>query len=458
MSRWSRRRFLNEFMGHGGVSVLAATQLGSIAHVAQAAPATDYQALVCILLAGGADSFNMLVPYDQPRYDAYAAMRSDLALPREEILPLNHTGADGRQMAVHPGLGEIQALFDQGDLAFVANVGPLAEPTSRSAFDDGSARLPLGLFSHADQIAQWQTSVPDQRIATGVAGRMADLLRPSLPGTSISMNISLSGTNVFQRGNSVSSYSIDAIEGARQVAGYDSADEDSALFSNAMDGLLAAGYEDPFRRTYSDLLRDSIDAAELVQSALDTAPTLSTSFSTSGLSEALAQIARIISVGDRLQAPKQTFFVTVGGWDHHDDVIPQQANMLPPVSRALFEFHSAMTELGVSDRVTTFTISDFGRTLTSNGKGSDHGWGGHNLVMGNAVAGGSVYGAYPEIDGGNPLDVGRGRYIPTTSVDAFYAELALWFGVAAGDLDIVLPNITRFYAPNSGTPPLGFML
>lgn len=458
MSHLSRRRFLSRYLGHGTVSVLAATQLGTLARVAQAAPADNYRALVCILLAGGADSFNMLVPYDLARYDAYAGMRSDLALDRAEVLPLAYSGPDGRQFAVHPGLAEVRDLFDQGDLAFLANVGPLAEPTDRAAYDAGTVRLPLGLFSHADQIAQWQTSVPDQRIATGVAGRMADLLQPGLPTGPVSMNISLSGTNVFQTGATLSSYSIDAAEGARQVAGYDSNDENSALFTGAVDALLAAGYADPFRRTYAGALREAIDSATEVQAALDTAPTLATAFSSSGLSEALAQIARIVSVGDRLNVERQTFFITFGGWDHHDDVLPKQAAMLPVVSRGLAEFHSALTELGVSDRVTTFTISDFGRTLTSNGKGSDHGWGGHSLVMGGSVAGGGVFGSYPDIDPGNPLDVGRGRFIPTTSVDEFYAELALWFGVTAGALDLVLPNIGRFYAPGSGAAPVGFMI
>ena len=454
MSNWSRRQFL----GHGAVSVLAATQLGTFSRVAQAAPAADYQALVCILLAGGADSFNMLMPYDQARYNGYAAMRSDLALDRNEVLPLSYLGPDGRQMAVHPGMSEIRDLFDAGDLAFLANVGCLAEPTDRAAYDAGSVRLPLGLFSHSDQIAQWQTSVPDARIATGVGGRMADVLQPVLPASPISMNITLSGTNVFQTGASVTSYAVDATEGARQVAGYETDDNGSDVFTTAMNSMLAGSYDDPFRRTYAASLRESIDAAQLVQTALDGAQTLSTTFSASGLSQALAQIARIVSVSDQLNAPKQTFFITFGGWDHHDDVIPQQEAMLPIVSQGLAEFHSAMTELGVLDRVTTFTISDFGRTLTSNGRGSDHGWGGNSLVMGGAVSGGTVYGTYPEIEPGNPLDVGRGRFIPTTSVDELYAELALWYGVGAGDLDFVLPNISRFYDTGSGVAPLGFML
>ncbi len=454
MNNWSRRQFL----GHAGVSVLAATQLGSFARVAQAAPAADYQALVCILLAGGADSFNMLLPYDQARYDAYAAMRSDLALDRNDVLPLNYLGPDSRQMAVHPGMAEIRDLFDSGDLAFISNIGSLAEPTDRASYDAGTVRLPLGLFSHADQIAQWQTSVPDARIATGVGGRMADVLQPTLPTSPISMNITLSGTNVFQTGATVSSYAVDSADGARQVAGYETDDDGSDVFTTAMNTMLAADYDDPFRRTYAASLRSSIDAAQLVEDALASAQTFSTSFSASGLSQALEQIARIISVSDQLNAPKQTFFITFGGWDHHDDVIPQQEAMLPIVSKGFAEFHSALTELGVLDRVTTFTISDFGRTLTSNGRGSDHGWGGNSLVMGGAVNGGDVYGAYPEIDPGNPLDVGRGRFIPTTSVDELYAELAMWYGVGAGDLGFVLPNIGRFYDTGSGMAPIGFMI
>jgi uncharacterized protein (DUF1501 family) len=413
---------------------------------------------VCVLLAGGADSFNMLLPYDQPRYDAYGQMRADLALDRTEVLPLNYNGADGRAFAVHPGFGEVRDLFNAGDLAFLANIGPLGEPTDRSGYDNGTARLPLGLFSHADQIAQWQTSVPDKRIATGFGGRMADVISPMLPMGPVSMNVSLSGTNVFQTGSTVTSYSIDATEGVREVSGYQSDDDGSDLFTQALDDLLALPYADAFRTTYADQMRDAIDSGQVLETALESAPVLNATFSTTGLSEAFAQIARLISIRDQLGASRQTFFVTLGGWDHHDDVLPKQATMLPVVSRAFSELHAALTELGVIDCVTTFSISDFGRTLTSNGKGSDHGWGGHNLVMGAGVSGGNLYGDYPDLVVSNPLDVGRGRYIPTTSTDAFYAELALWFGVSPADLDLVLPNVRRFYSPESGTPPVGFML
>jgi uncharacterized protein (DUF1501 family) len=370
-------------------------------------------------------------------------------------LPLAYTGANGEAFALHPGLGDVRALFDQGEVAFIANVGTLVEPTDKQAIEVGTARLPLGLFSHADQIAQWQTSVPDRRIATGVAGRIADIVGESQAAPPISMNISLSGTNVFQTGATVSDYSLDATEGVRLVAGY--GEPGSEVFTDALDALLGASYGDPFRRTYARKLRGAIDTGAAFKAVLDDAPTLATTFSADPLGRSLAQIAKVISARGALLASRQTFFVTVGGWDHHDDVLPEQARMLPVVSRALMEFRRALGELGVLDRVTTFTISDFGRTLTSNGKGSDHGWGGHQLVMGGAVAGGSVYGNYPSLVPENALDVGRGRYIPTTSVDEFYAELALWYGIAPSELDLVLPNIRRFYAPESSGPPVGFM-
>ena len=171
----------------------------------------------------------------------------------------------------------------------------------------------------------------------------------------------------------------------------------------------------------------------------------------------MRQIARIIGARDALGASRQTFFVTVGGWDHHDEVLNNQARLLPQVSAGLGEFRSALVELGVFSDVTTFTTSDFGRTLTSNGRGSDHGWGGHHIVMGGAVNGGVMYGDYPTLSAANPLDVGRGIYAPTTSVDEYFAELALWFGVSVSDLDHVLPNVRSFYSPESGAPPLGFL-
>jgi uncharacterized protein (DUF1501 family) len=317
----------------------------------------------------------------------------------------------------------------------------------------------LGLFSHADQIAQWQTALPDARVAQGWGGRIADLFQGADPANGISMNISLSGTNLFQSGHEAVEYAITADgDGAVAINAYDDGSEFGDFRKRMIDSLLAVNHDNLFRREYTNRLRRAIDAQATFVEAIQTAPELLTAFSGNYFSQSLRQIARVIGSSDALEANRQTFFITVGGWDHHDEVLDNQAAMLPMISAGLSEFRSALMELGVFDQVTTFTTSDFGRTLTSNGKGSDHGWGGHHIVMGGAVAGGALYGSYPLLCASSPLDVGRGVYIPTTSVDSYFAELALWFGVPASDLELVLPNVARFYSPGSTEAPMGFLL
>lgn len=350
-------------------------------------------------------------------------------------------------------MSEIQQLYNTGDLSFVANIGPLAEPTSRAQYDAGSVALPLGLFSHSDQISVWQTAAAGARVATGFGGRVADLLEAGNNNGPVSMNISVAGTNLFQTGVGAAGYAVDAQEGVRALAGY--GENETDLFTTAVDSVLNATYDDPFRATYAGELRRAIDSGAELNAALSAAPELISTFSPDGLSQALGRIAQIISVREQLGVSRQTFFVSVGGWDHHDEVLNNQARMLPGISRGLAEFHAALSEMSLLDSVTTFTISDFGRTLTSNGRGSDHGWGGNNLVMGGSVNGGQIFGQYPEMALGTELDLGRGRFLPTTSTDEFYADLTLWFGVAPDALGLVLPNVSRFYDPLSAPPPLG---
>ena len=456
----TRRGFLSHSCSLGIASATVAStmlQLG-FARTAAAQAAPGYKALVCILLAGGNDSYNMLVPTDNDQYGEYNSIRADLALPQNELLTLPGTTANGRSYGVHPGMPELQSLFANGDAAMIANVGTLLEAFDAAAVEAGTAKLPLGLYSHADQIAQWQTAVPNGRVAQGWGGRIADLMQDVNLQNGVSMNISLSGSNVFQSGNQVGEYSIDSTgDGAPGINAYDDGTEFGAFKKRMVDELLSVQQQHIFRREYSRRLRGAIDAQAVFVDALQTSPNLTTEFSPHYFSQALRQIARVIGARDALGATRQTFFVTVGGWDHHDDVLDNQAAMLPAVSQGLQEFRNALVELGVFDEVTTFTTSDFGRTLTSNGKGSDHGWGGHHIVMGGSVNGGSIYGDYPILSATNPLDVGRGIYAPTTSVDEYFAELARWFGVPPSDLDQVLPNVRNFYSPESGQAPLGFL-
>ncbi len=457
----TRRHFLTHSCSLGVAAATASSallQLG-LSRTAAAQSASGYRALVCVLLAGGNDSYNMLVPTDNDQYREYRSIRSDLALDQNVLLPLAGTASNGLSYGLHPGMPELQSLYASGDAALVANVGTLLEAFDAQAVEAGTARLPLGLFSHADQINQWQTAAPDARIAQGWGGRIADLMQDVNVTNGVSMNISLSGSNVFQSGSQSNEYSIEASgDGAPSINAYDDGSEFGAFKKRMVDDLLAVQQEHILRREYSRRLRAAIDAQAVFVDAMKTSPSLATPFSTGYFSQSLRQIARVIGARDALGATRQTFFITVGGWDHHDDVLDNQAQMLPAISRGLSEFRDALVELGVSDDVTTFTISDFGRTLTSNGKGSDHGWGGHAIVMGGAVNGGTIYGDYPLLSPQSPLDVGRGVYAPTTSVDEYFAELALWFGVAPSELDEILPNVRSFYSPESGTAPMGFLL
>ncbi|MGI9301823.1 MAG: DUF1501 domain-containing protein [Gammaproteobacteria bacterium] len=457
----SRRRFLTHGCALGMASATLSSsllQLGLARNVA-AQGVTGYRALVCILLAGGNDSYNMLVPLDNDQYAEYRNIRSDLALEQSSLLPLTGTAANGRTYGVHPAMPELQSLYDSNDACLVANVGTLLEKVDAAAVASGSAQLPLGLFSHSDQIAQWQTAVPDDRSAQGWGGRVADLVNSTNLANGISMNISLSGTNVFQSGNTIAEYSIQPEgDGATGINGYDDGTGFGTFRKRMLDDLLGVQQPHILRREYSRRLRNAIDSQKTFVEAIRTAPEITTVFSDGVFSQSLRQIARVIGARTALGAQRQTFFVTVGGWDHHDEVLNNQAGLLPQISKGLREFRDALVELAVFDQVTTFTISDFGRTLTSNGKGSDHGWGGHHVVMGGAVNGGRIFGDYPLLSSTSPLDVGRGVYVPTTAVDEYFAELALWFGVGASDLDTVLPNVRRFYVPESAAAPLGFMV
>ena len=286
----------------------------------------------------------------------------------------------GKSLGLHAGMPELASLFNTGEAAFVANVGTLVEPTSLAAFESGSVKLPLGLFSHSDQIMHWQTSVPDSRSARGWGGRVADILNSVNSNARISMNISLAGTNTFQSGNQTVSYEILPIgNGAVQP---DFLAEESAAFSaiaqTGVRSLIDAQYQNLFQETFANTSSSAVDASAEFGSAI-AGQTLTTVFSPTQLSQSLQMIARTISARDTLGMKRQTFFVLMGGYDHHDELLNNHAAMLPVVSKALSEFNAAMKELNVHQNVTTFTASDFARTLTSNGRGSDHGWGGIRL-------------------------------------------------------------------------------
>ena len=443
----TRRHFLST----SGTAVTGAMMGAAMPGIASAGAdviTAQKKALVFVMLDGGNDSFNMLVPNDGIAYDVYAKTRSNLALSKGDLIALEHADKHGQSFGLHSAAPELASLYNQKRLAFVSNVDPLVDRVVKEQFYDGSAQLPLGLLSHADQFKHWQTSRPDMRKEEGWFGYFADELQPSRSAHEISMNVSLAGHNTVQNGEKDLPYSITDQGSVGLVTNEDTAAIEDGL-TESLNGLLTADPKgDPFKETYLRLTRDAQAQHETFSAAMDGID-VPGRFPVSPLAQQLKMVARTIAMSDRLGLEQQTFFVRYIGWDHHDQLLSTHARMLSVLSQALGAFQTALDDMGLSDRVVTFTGSDFGRTLTSNGSGTDHGWGGNTLVMGGPVAGGRIVGDYPVLglSDDNPLDVGDGVLIPSISTDELYADLSLWFGVRPEALSSLFPNLHRFAQP-----------
>ncbi len=416
----------------------------------------DYKALVCLQLSGGNDSFNMLIPRGATEYSEYAEVRSNLAIAQDQILPINPDVTDGREFGLHPSLTGLKDIFESGKAAFVSNVGTLVEPVTKPGLQQGGVKVPLGLLSHSDQVMHWQTAFPQDRTTLGWGGKMADILKSMNEDIGVSMNISLGGNNVFQRGESVTEYAINETGGV-SIVGFDINEPFFNLMKEDVTDMMSQNYEDIFRDSYNGVLKRSVESNEVFNTAIEGAE-LSTQFSNTNLSQKMQMVARSIASREQLGVKRQIFYVDIGGFDNHDELINNHSQLMKTVDDALSEFYAATIELGVSDCVTTFTISDFARTLTSNGNGTDHAWGGNAIVLGGAVNGKKMYGDYPVLSLGSDLELGGGIILPTTSADEYFAEIALWFGISPNDLSQIFPNIGNFYDVASSSKPLGFMV
>ncbi|WP_418604513.1 DUF1501 domain-containing protein [Hwangdonia sp.] len=461
----SRRKFLGDSCAALGYTTLFSSLINLKAMAASAMDNSslitnlggDYKALVCLMLGGGNDSFNMLMPKGTNEYNEYATTRSNLAIPQNDILQINPNTSDGRVFGVHPSMPDMQQLFESGNLAFLSNVGTLIEPSTKTDIQNNGVKTPLGLFSHADQIQQWQTGRPHERTNIGWGGKIADLVQSMNSNQNISMNISLRGSNIFQRGDQIIPYAI-GNQGSVGINGYGGTNLFNSLRTEALNSMLERDYQDIFKNTYKNTIKSSNEANLEFQSAIDGVLDFSTPLPEyNNLAKQLRMVAKTIASRDTLGFSRQTFFVQLGGWDHHDELLINQAGKLAQVNEALKYFNDLMTELNTNDCVTTFSVSDFARTLTSNGNGTDHAWGGNAFMMGGAVNGKELYGEYPVLALNSDVDFQDGVMIPTTAADLYMAELALWFGVPASELSIILPNISNFYDTNSGVPPIGFM-
>jgi uncharacterized protein (DUF1501 family) len=419
----------------------------------------DYKALVCLFQSGGNDSFNMLMPRSPDEYNDYAATRSNIAIPLDQMLPIFPDNAGGRLFGLHPSMVRSQQLFNDGKMAFISNIGTLVEPTTREQYWQGQVNLPLGLYSHSDQGQQWMTGLPTGRSSTGWGGKVADIIKDMNNSPNISMNLSLSGTNIFQTGESTIEFALDPYDGSSGIYGYGDVEEWNVfdrLRTKAINSLLDYEYQDMFSKTYIDVIRRSKDGHAQFQEAIGSVPQFQTVFTDNYLSHAFQMAAYSIAAHEALGMKRQIFFIDYGGWDTHDELLGSQSGLLFELDAAFGEFSDVLNELGLSQQVTTFSLSEFGRTLTSNGNGTDHAWGGNVMVLGGNVIGKNIYGEYPTLALNSSIELGSGVLLPQLSSDQYFAELALWFGISPSDLSTIFPTLTNFYQPGSGMP-IGFL-
>ena len=446
----SRRGFL-ERAGLLAVAGTAAPFVLNLAAVGEAAAATasDYKALVCIHLAGGNDYANSLVPVDRARYPLYAQLRQSLALPVSSLAATALTTVDpaaalpgGDQYALAPGLAPLLPVWNAGRLAAILNVGTLVHPVTKAQYIARSVPVPPKLFSHNDQQCYWLAGDPEGA-ASGWGGRIGDLMQSS-NGSATLTCINPSGSTVFLSGTSAVQYSL-APSGPVLLNDNQPAVFGSAGVGSALRSLLTAPSPHLIENEISRVGKRALDTSTQILTALNHAPVLKTQFPAGNtLADQLRMVAQMIATSADVGARRQVYYVSLGSFDHHYNLVASHAPLIAAVGAAMRAFYDATVELKVADRVTAFTASDFGRTLTSNGSGSDHGWGSMHYVVGGAVNGGRYYGAVPILADDGPDDIGQGRLLPTMAVEEYAATLASWFGVANSDLPTVLPNIGNF--------------
>ena len=458
----SRRAFIQRAsaLSVAGTATPFVMNLASIGEAA-AATATDYKAMVCVFLYGGNDYANTLVPYDPVQYATYSAQRGPLAYARAALTPtlLQPTTAlpNGAQYALAPELAKLLPIFDAGKMAVMLNVGPLVRPTTKAQYQANSVPLPPKLLSHNDQQSYWQASSPEGA-SSGWGGRIGDLLQSGNGNASLTC-INPAGNAVFLSGRSAIQYAVTPAGPIGLTAR--TSLNGSAAAATMLSSLISGGGPHQFESLLGTIGGRALNLYAQVTTALGQAQVTTTPFPAaadpqSSLGAQLQMVAKLMSVSSTLGAKRQVFFVSAGRFDTHDGLGTLHPTLLTNLSDALRGFYDTTVELGISSQVTTYTASDFGRALTTNNDGSDHGWGSMHFALGGAVNGKRYYGVNPTLANGGPDDIGQGRLIPTMSVDQYAATLASWFGVAAADLPLVVPNIGNYAGSPLGTN-LGFV-
>jgi uncharacterized protein (DUF1501 family) len=516
MSHWKRRDLLKSTLCATAASGAFASMLPKLALAGGAAgpmlrgAGDDYRALVCVYLYGGYDCYSAVVPIDGPYRTQYEASRrgtgtgagggqqnpSDLRIASASLLPLVRNGTplaqNGSNYGLHPQMTGLRDLVNAGRAAIVANVGPMVRPLNLADYTGNLVPVPAQLFSHSDQTVLWQTPRADTGQRLGWGGRLADIFSASNTNPLLSMNVSLSGENVFQAGQTVLPYFLNE-NGAERVGVIDTANGQTwnQARRNTFNAIMNASYAHPFERAYASKVRNAIAVTEQLAATLRNDRTVNPQGTETGynddayapfwqafgltwqrldqgrpalprLAAQLLMVARMIRQRVPLAMSRQLFFASLGGFDTHDT----QNAALPPLLRELSQsikgFHDVMNSpaFALADKVTLFTASEFGRTLSNNGDGTDHGWGGQHFVVGNAVNGGQFFGRLPNLSlTGNPENAGWGQIIPTLAVDQYAATLARWYGLSDTDRATIFPNLQFMTGPKLAIegPDLGFM-
>ncbi len=453
---------------------------GQAVNLAAAAP--NYKALVCLFMYGGNDNANFIIPYDQAAYDKYALDRTNLSVARtgnpldaninlRGLLPIGPLASQGgRTLALHPNVGKkaplnagdfrsdgLPWLWDQGKLAVIANTGPLAVPLTKTEYTNKTKARPQNLFSHSDQQTTWMTSAATGYSPTGVGGRIADLVDsmnvPPAGQPKISTCISIAGVNTYQVADVAPAYQISTsqpLAGLSPIAFYSYSNYTAinSAINNAFTEQTTRPRGSYFEAQWGGMMNYSLQTVTAINNALTAnalPPTVTFRTTGNSLSSQLRMVAKLINASAQLGTVRQIFFVQIGGFDvHGTEFHPQNNANWNKISEAAYDFYQAMIGINAANQVTLFSASEFGRTLNSNGNGSDHGWGAHQFALGGAVNGGQMYGTFPTVALGSSDDIGRGSLLPTVSTDQFHATLAKWFGLSDSELALVLPNLTSF--------------
>ncbi|MEM9054031.1 MAG: DUF1501 domain-containing protein [Pseudomonadota bacterium] len=461
----TRRTFLT------GASALSAATMAGLssslsAFQASAAETGGYKAIVCLFLLGGIDSHDTVLPYDQVSYDRYAEIRAPLlslydnmaggsTRARDRLLPLtplNAAAFGSRQFALPEELSGIKGLFDSGDAAIVGNVGPLIQPLTKQQFQSESVAQPKRLFSHNDQQSTWMSSQPEGA-QFGWGGRFADaaLAAGANSGNRDFTTITSLGNELYLTGQQARPYQI-GLDGAPEIDALSFFEnnrgtaEGEAIYQKLRDHFEAMDFNSSnlIDRDIASAMTTALSTNETFNEAFQTIQPFATPFPENFLGQQLRAVANTIAIRDALFMSRQVFFVAIGGFDTHSNQATDLPQLQQEIDGGVVAFFQAMQELGLGSDVTLFTASDFGRTLAINGDGTDHGWGSHHFVIGEAVQGGQIYGDMPPYDLDHDQDAGSGRLIPTTSVEQFAEPLGKWFGLSDSEIANALPNLSNF--------------